>query len=518
PYDLSGGGPVTEVPEVRALIDLLQAVHRPDHPLPLLSFLRGLLVGMGDDELYAFSRAGGAFDYRRPLPAATPAVLRERFGQAFGCLRTADDRLRHHSPAVAIQGIVEELGLIPFAASGGLGSSRAGSLVRLLALVRQGESDGLHWGRIVEALGRMVADPEGAAEQMTLETGRQDVVRLMNLHQAKGLQARVVFLADPMDTVVERQAPDFHVARQGPSGFLSLPVCRPRGEHGHEVIAEPAGWEEDAAEEARYLEAESLRLLYVAATRARNLLIISCYEGKRESGSWAPLYPHLAEVPELEEVEEPAARTPEPLPDWEEQMRVTASARESIGPATVAVRAVTEALPEEEDGWGSERPGHGRDYGTLVHLLLQAAVEQTLPADEAAAIRVLVARAELPAELADSAQAALTAFRASPLWSEIEAAATVYTEVPLAAPAELVPGLALPAGDLPTVLRGQADLLYRVPGGWKLVDYKTEGTPTDAPRHAVQLEAYADLWQAITSEPVKARGIWLTDPGIWVPL
>ena len=32
---------------------------------------------------------------------------------------------------------------------------------------------------------------------MPLEPGRTDVVRLMNLHKAKGLEAPVVFLADP---------------------------------------------------------------------------------------------------------------------------------------------------------------------------------------------------------------------------------------------------------------------------------------------------------------------------------
>jgi ATP-dependent helicase/nuclease subunit A len=397
--------------------------------------------------------------------------------------------------------------------------------MRLLALVRQQASDGRHWGRVVEELAELIADPEGTVEQMTLETGRPDVVRLMNLHQAKGLQARVVFLADPMDTVTERQTPDFHVSRQGPAGFLSLPVRRARGEHHHEIIAEPEGWEEDAAEEARYLEAESLRLLYVAATRACNLLVVSCYEGKRDAGSWAPLYPHLAEVPELEEVEAPAARPPEPLPDWEEQARETAAAWEAVRPATAAVLPVTEALTERDDEV-SGQPGHGRDYGALIHLLFEAAVNRALPADQAAVIRALLARAGLPAELVAPAQAALTAFRDSSLWSEIQAAATVYTEVPLAAPAELVPELATSltasttslAGELPTVLRGTADLLYRVPGGWKLVDYKTEGTAEDAPRHAAQLEAYAALWEAITAEPVAARGIWRTDPGVGVPL
>ncbi len=35
-------------------------------------------------------------------------------------------------------------------------------------------------------------------EEMSVEPGKQDVTRLMNLHKAKGLEAPVVFLADPL--------------------------------------------------------------------------------------------------------------------------------------------------------------------------------------------------------------------------------------------------------------------------------------------------------------------------------
>jgi ATP-dependent helicase/nuclease subunit A len=43
--------------------------------------------------------------------------------------------------------------------------------------------------------------------------------------------------------------------------------------------------------------AEENRLLYVAATRARDLLVVSTYEEKPEISPWSPFEAHLPDVP-----------------------------------------------------------------------------------------------------------------------------------------------------------------------------------------------------------------------------
>ena len=59
-------------------------------------------------------------------------------------------------------------------------------------------------------------------ESLPLEPGRSDVVRLMNLHKAKGLEATVVFLADPCGGVKPRV--DVRIVRDGLSarGYFSI--------------------------------------------------------------------------------------------------------------------------------------------------------------------------------------------------------------------------------------------------------------------------------------------------------
>ena len=49
-----------------------------------------------------------------------------------------------------------------------------------------------------------------------------------------------------------------------------------------------------------YGRAEQERLLYVAATRARQFLVVSWYPSKPEKGAWTNLSPYLGAVEELE--------------------------------------------------------------------------------------------------------------------------------------------------------------------------------------------------------------------------
>ena len=68
------------------------------------------------------------------------------------------------------------------------------------------------------------------------------------------------------------------------------------------MLGQPVGWDDMAALEEEYLQAEEIRLLYVAATRARNLLIVSTYPEKSSLSPWAKLEPFLNGAGELEEI------------------------------------------------------------------------------------------------------------------------------------------------------------------------------------------------------------------------
>ena len=530
-FDIVGGARLGDSLEVQALADILEVVYVPDNPIPLVAYLRGALVGLGDDELYAFHRAGGGFDYRVPVPVGLQESLERRLGAAVIRLERLAQWLESKTVVTALELLMEDLGLAAFAAAGEMGSSRAGSLLRLLALVRQWEGEGKHWGQVVVELRTLVEDESYAIEEMTLEAGQENVVRLMNLHQAKGLQAKVVFLADPYDTSAERRGVESHVSRVAEVPYLALPVRRAKGQYQAEIIAEPTGWLEDEETEARFLSAENLRLLYVAATRAENLLVVSCYKGNLDKGPWAPLYPYLNDVPELEPqsvgsavataLAQPEVQESKPLEtarleanahvllaEWDQQRKARKDRFQEIQVPTYDVHSVTSERLDEEL-FGTPRAGKGREYGTVVHRIFERAIRGQLPEDEEGYIRHLLKEFGLADELAVSGHAALSAFRGSEIWMEVERTEDVYTEVAFAASDG--------KGQAPNVLRGIIDLVYRVAGGWKIVDYKTDEAGSEEEVEALfrlyapQVESYATQWSKIAKEDVVEKGLWLTN-------
>ena len=107
----------------------------------------------------------------------------------------------------------------------------------------------------------MDADAESgeAAEAPVVEQGTEGV-RMMTVHKAKGLEFPVVILADPTCPAA-RDIPSRHV---DPSRRLWLePLCS----------CAPVELLEGADEELHRDQAEAVRLAYIAATRARDLLV-----------------------------------------------------------------------------------------------------------------------------------------------------------------------------------------------------------------------------------------------------
>jgi len=515
PYDIVGSGGLGDSGELATIVGMLSVVHAPDDPVALVAYLRGPLVGLGDDDLYLYHQEGGTFNYRETLPEDLPGNLAAAFRTAHGQVRELADRLDRLAPSVALEITLESLGLTAFSAGLPMGSSRAGNLVRVLECVRSWEDRGMHWGQILSELRDLIEDPEYRVEEMTLEVGRPDVVRIMNLHQAKGLQANVVFLADAGDGRSGGKTPTSHVSRRHGQPCVSAPALKHRG-YAAEAIAEPPGWEQDAEEEARYLEAEELRLLYVAATRARNLLVVSVYEAHPDRGPWGALAPFLEDVPELE-LADPVGPASTVVADIQlDRWKAERKARlKRVQTPTYTVFPVT-GNHEDDEVIALEGESRGKDFGSLLHRVFEDAVCGRLPEKEGEYLAALVRGESQDENPATALAKALNAFRESDLWREIQASEAVYTEVPFGCPsADGVAG---------AIVRGVIDLVYRSPDGWKVVDYKSDvvtsrrGVSAIANHHREQVLAYARYWQTITGEQVASTGLWLSSIGKFEPV
>jgi len=349
-----------------------------------------------------------------------------------------------------------------------------------------------------------------------LQPGREDVVRVMNLHKVKGLEAAVVFLVDALGD--RASTAEIRVTRDGPQALGYFQVTRRKGAHGFDVLAEPHGWAEHAAAELRFVDAESKRLLYVAATRARDLLVVSRHAGSAK-GSWQPFAAHLTEAPPL--------RVPETVTlELRHAADIGAAAREAA-----AARRQAAAELARQPSWRVESvtgtahhagpPGHplapnrtrepdtGMAWGTLVHALLENAMRgphrdrghlqrlaNWLTVDKPALRRVVP-------EALDTVERVM----ASDLWRRAQAAAECLAEVPFAVRSD--------GEGSPRVLYGVIDLAFSTPEGWHIVDYKTDqaGLAALTERYAEQVRAYVGPWARLMDERIAYAGLFAVRAG-----
>jgi ATP-dependent helicase/nuclease subunit A len=530
PYTVTGSEDLGEAAELKALVDLLTCALRPDDEVACVAYLKGPLVGASDDDLYRFTRAGGAFGrMHEPVPAsvleALPAETAQRFEEAFGHLRAARRRLHAQRPGVAIEQLIDDLGLLAGAAhppDAAEGSLRAGRVLRTMTYVQDLAAQGLGWAEVLDELQRVV-DGEEEVDGMTLETGGDDAVRVMNVHQAKGLEAPVVFLADPYS---RSSGPSVRRHLRREAGELVAPIVQGSG-YRERVTHPPLGWERpvDGRDESfreseeRHEAAEERRLLYVAATRAQNLLVVSTYPEKPDDGPWAPLYPHLdaADVPELGRPgAEPSSDRPEaPAPALTTKRTERDAQLEAQSRPSYRTESVTDGDRASPVRSSPASEGYGEAFGSAIHQLLEQCVRTGRPTpwtDESVAASVLerTGAATTP-DAVGRATTMVQRFLDSRVWGRVQGADRVYAEYPIAQTVQREP---------PVVRRGVIDLAWRADGRWMLVDHKTDrvqGRPPETlpPDHAYvrQLQAYARAWAAVVNEPVAEVGLWLADAG-----
>ncbi|MEM3852006.1 MAG: UvrD-helicase domain-containing protein [Methanomassiliicoccales archaeon] len=117
---------------------------------------------------------------------------------------------------------------------------------------------------------------ENGVPEATLNDPASKAVRLMTVHASKGLEFRVVFIAD---TIHGARLEDRPVSFDSERGMVCTILLKMANKDVYE-----AARDEIADEENSRREEEEKRLLYVAITRAREYLYLTSVEGGRVSG------------------------------------------------------------------------------------------------------------------------------------------------------------------------------------------------------------------------------------------
>lgn len=273
-----GGRAFFESEEVMAVGAVLEAIEWPRDKLAVYAALRGPFFSLSDGELLRFRHrheglhplrwktVEGVADEDRPVASAlkllrelhfrrnrrpVAATLEDLYGStdveaALSFWPNGEQVRANLRQCVEEARVVEREGLVSFR--------------RFVERLRAGEDEGM---------GRPLADDSTAG------------VRIMTVHGAKGLEFPVVILCDCTRSGHRKNA-DRLVDQE--TGTWVTPICGLRPieliENNEELI------EEDHAEE--------LRIAYVAATRAKDLLVVPAVGAEQLKSSWlGPLYEAL---------------------------------------------------------------------------------------------------------------------------------------------------------------------------------------------------------------------------------
>jgi ATP-dependent helicase/nuclease subunit A len=271
--------------QVVDLLAYLRLLHNRYDDEALVTVLASPFVGVSNDALVLLRRAAP----RRPLYAGIEKGvegLTPRDARLFQAFRQRFDRLAAQASSSTLERLCEQIVCEHDYDLAVLtqwdGRRRYANLRKLARLARSFEE---LRGPDVEGFVRFVAEQDavGASElEAVAEEEGTDVIRLLTIHSAKGLEFKVVVVADAGRDRGRQDADEI--------------LCLPDGRLGFRV-ADPASgqrlstpeYETVKAAERDAEEAERRRLYYVAMTRAIDRLIVSGAIGEGGADAGTPI-------------------------------------------------------------------------------------------------------------------------------------------------------------------------------------------------------------------------------------
>ncbi|MDB5807283.1 MAG: ATP-dependent exonuclease beta subunit, helicase and exonuclease [Betaproteobacteria bacterium] len=478
PFVTARQGGLLETIEARDLSALIEFLVTPADDLALAHALKSPLFGAADADLITLAGMGepGTHWWPRLLAAEQlpPPLARARrliagWREVAGYLPVHDllDRIYHEA---------EVLPRYAAAMPAHLRERAQSNLEAFIALALQLEA-----GRF-PSLPRFLDDLRSARRGDLNEspdeapTAAHEAVRLMTVHGSKGLEAPVVFLADA----------NAGSARGHASALIAWPPEADAPEHfslitGGAIGAarEPLVAEEEAADAI-----EELNVLYVAMTRAKQLLVVSGIENRNAKDDSA--YQRISRaLNHLRESPAPELALGAPLA-WGSLPEAQAP---SMGIAAAPVNEggddlLTAVYDLPPIGTRRAPPSEAMLAGIQLHAVLQAVLDETDLGRKAPEVAEVAARAgtslHLAAQLLRSARQALA----------LPALARFFD------PAQFVRAV----NELEIIAGGEvkrADRVVEFAGALWVLDYKARVTDEELPAYRAQIAGYKEALAAI---------------------
>ena len=265
PAIVEGGDTFFRRDEVRLGVCALRSLVEPADTEATAMVLRGLF-GLSLEAMAAHVATGGSL--RFTVPVTVPGAV----GDALGLLATLHRQRGRTSLPMLLDAVLAGARTLGVWALLPDRDARLANLDKLKAIVRELESTTTSPLQAVEAL--QARQRQAADKDIDRLDDDGDAVRITSLFKAKGLEAPVVVLM-AMNRAIK--GPDVIVDHVAGTAAVQL-----------SKRLRPAGWPELAREERLRSLAERRRWMYVAATRARDQLVVCRTLAETKKGFVAP--------------------------------------------------------------------------------------------------------------------------------------------------------------------------------------------------------------------------------------
>lgn len=507
PYRVESRSLVWSTQEVRDVMAVLRAIDDPTDEIALVAALRTAALGCSDVDLVTWRQAGGRWSHRVPAPDGTG---QHPVAQAFEVLGSLHEQRHWMTVPDLLRHVIEDRRMFELAFGRPRQRESWHRLRFVLDRARKWTDDGgsaLHaFLAHAEAQVREGAD---ALESVVPEAD-DDAVRVMTIHAAKGLEFPMVVVAGLGATS----------SRSDSARVLWATDGTPEVRLGPKTKAwQTPGFAELDESEDRLEREEQDRLAYVAATRARDHLVVSLFHQEvSRAGVSRSIAGRVSRV---------AARqtTPmsSPIGSGREATAVVSPA-EPRSPSAAGYGALTRAALIRQAGRIEAMSATGirdlvsthdvivgippderderRRFGTVVHEVLER-VDLVAGTDVDTLASIVAVRHGLPHRRADVAHSVRLALASSPV-TEAVRTGRWWREVPVVAE---VDGL---------VVEGVVDLVYERNGELVVIDHKTDAstTPGLLDHYQWQLLSYAAALGRSTGRSIAEAALLLLDPGL----
>ena len=535
PFVTVAGRGFYDRPEIRDLVNILRVLADPMDDLAFAGLLRSPAFGLSDASLFQLRQT--ELPYWLALQGDL-SILREEdqvsAKRTLNILNSLIPLVDRISVAELLKEVVDAVDYRAILAAADIkteekqASNAGGRLWRNLDKLLE-DAQVSQFVTVRDFLNMLTTLNDAGAREGEAPAEAEGAVRLMTIHKSKGLEYPVVVLAD------SGRQPRAHselVYFSNDFGVTFKLEPAPMLYNLTKVVDKDQG------------DCETLRLLYVALTRAKSKLLISAHatfneEGKIKMAAWAKDLDAVANLPSLEYLDrkgepfEEKTSSDYPLRVW--CLLDALPAPTILGSTIPQEGPVKSNLPplyppiegfgqveqekkadrlEDLQSWRATQ-SDGRVPGHVLGSLVHKALQRWLFPDDPRLISLLemetfnagFASEALRRDMINRATGLLARLRQHPLWEEINSVHERYAELPYTFTLD---------GRIETRV---IDLLYQNTNGWQLLDFKTDPILTllqkdDLARvYAPQVRRYADVVRSKLGQPVQIRICFLDDRG-----